>query len=85
MAASVTLVQAEQQRLSAKLIRLHVVANSDSAHDQAVKLEVRDAVIAAAKALLDGRGCGRGAAARAGRRSAGHGAARERALSDAAV
>lgn len=54
MAASATLVQAEQQRLSAKLIRLHVVANSDSAHDQAVKLEVRDAVIAAAKALLDG-------------------------------
>ena len=54
MAASVTLVQAEQQRLSAKLIRLHVVANSDSAHDQAVKLEVRDAVSAAAKALLDG-------------------------------
>ena len=54
MAASVTLVQAEQQRLSAKLIRLHVVANSDSAHDQAVKLEVRDAVSVAAKALLDG-------------------------------
>lgn len=54
MAASATLVQAEQQRLSAKLIRLHVVANSDSAHDQAVKLEVRDAVIAAAKVLLDG-------------------------------
>ena len=54
MAASVTLVQAEQQRLSAKLIRLHVVANSDSAHDQAIKLEVRDAVSVAAKALLDG-------------------------------
>ena len=53
-AASATLVQAEQQRLSGKLIRLHVVANSDSAHDQAVKLEVRDAVIAAAKTLLDG-------------------------------
>ena len=54
MAASATLVQAEQQRLSAKLIRLHVVANSDSAHDQAVKLEVRDAVFTAAKTLLDG-------------------------------
>lgn len=53
-AASATLVQAEQRRLSGKLIRLHVVANSDSAHDQAVKLEVRDAVIAAAKTLLDG-------------------------------
>lgn len=53
-AASATLVQAEQQRLSGKLIRLHVVANSDSAHDQAVKLEVRDAVTAAAKTLLDG-------------------------------
>lgn len=41
----------EQQLLSAyesgELIRLHVVANSDSPYDQAVKLAVRDAVISA--------------------------------------
>lgn len=35
------------------LIRLHVVANSDSREDQALKLEVRDAVLARAKDLLD--------------------------------
>lgn len=35
-----------------KLIRLHVVANSDSAADQAQKLEVRDAVLAVAEPLL---------------------------------
>lgn len=37
---------ADRQRLSEELIRLHVVANSDSEEDQAVKLQVRDAVIA---------------------------------------
>ena len=35
----------EQQALADKLIRLHVVANSDSPADQAVKLKVRDAVL----------------------------------------
>jgi len=35
------------------LIRLHVVANSDSHDDQALKLEVRDAILARAKELLD--------------------------------
>ena len=34
-----------QEELSDKLIRLHVVANSDSAEDQALKLQVRDAVL----------------------------------------
>lgn len=34
-----------QQRLSDKLLRLHVVANSDSERDQALKLKVRDAVL----------------------------------------
>ncbi len=39
-------VLAQQQRtLADKLIRLHVVANSDSQHDQMVKLRVRDAVL----------------------------------------
>lgn len=36
----------QQRELSRKLIRLHVVANSDSQEDQALKLEVRDAVLA---------------------------------------
>lgn len=42
----------EQRNLSEKLIRLHVVANSDSAHDQAIKLKVRDAVLKTANELL---------------------------------
>lgn len=36
---------ADKQTLREELIRLHVVAASDSAEDQAVKLQVRDAVI----------------------------------------
>lgn len=35
---------ADRQRLSQELIRLHVVANSDSPQDQELKLRVRDAV-----------------------------------------
>ena len=37
---------ADRQRLNEELIRFHVVANSDSEEDQAVKLQVRDAVLA---------------------------------------
>ena len=37
-------VIADRERLNEELIRLHVVANSDSAEDQAIKLRVRDAV-----------------------------------------
>lgn len=37
---------ADRQRLERDLIRLHVVANSDSQEDQAVKLQVRDAILA---------------------------------------
>lgn len=44
----------EQQALSEKLIRLHVVANSDSEADQAVKLQVRDAVLAVTEPLMEG-------------------------------
>lgn len=47
-------LQAQQQQMSEKIIRLHVVANSDSAADQAVKLHVRDAVLAAARQALQG-------------------------------
>ncbi len=38
-------VAADRQNLSKNLIRLHVVADSDSQQDQNVKLQVRDAVI----------------------------------------
>lgn len=36
----------DRQYLNQELIRLHVVANSDSAQDQSVKLRVRDAIVA---------------------------------------
>lgn len=42
-----------QETLSRKLIRLHVIANSDSEADQSLKLAVRDAVLAQATALLE--------------------------------
>lgn len=38
-------VMFDRQLLHDQLIRLHVVANSDSAEDQAVKLQVRDAIV----------------------------------------
>ena len=41
-----------RQELSDKLIRLHVLANSDSEEDQAMKLEVRDAVLTVLTPLL---------------------------------
>ena len=45
-----------QRDLAEKLIRLHVVANSDSEADQALKYRVRDAVLARAEEVL--AGCG---------------------------
>lgn len=36
---------ADRQKLRSELIRLHVVANSDSEEDQKLKLQVRDAVV----------------------------------------
>jgi len=45
MSISAAALQREQTVLSEKLIRLHVVANSDSEFDQKVKLMVRDAVL----------------------------------------
>lgn len=47
-------LQSQQQRMAGKLIRLHVVANSDTSEDQRVKLCVRDAVLAEAGTLLSG-------------------------------
>lgn len=37
-----------------KMLRMHVIANSDSEYDQALKIKVRDAVLEAGKELFDG-------------------------------
>jgi stage II sporulation protein R len=42
----------QQEELSRKMIRLHVIAHSDSTEDQALKLQVRDAVLDYATAVL---------------------------------
>ena len=42
-----------QMAMAEKLVRLHVLANSDSEEDQRLKLNVRDAVLAAAESALD--------------------------------
>lgn len=47
-------LQAQSQRMADKIIRLHVVANSDTSADQAVKLAVRDAVLREAGRVLNG-------------------------------
>ena len=46
-------VYADKVELQSQVLRLHVVANSDNAEDQAVKLKVRDALIAELSPLLD--------------------------------
>lgn len=46
--------QKTQSELSRRLIRLHVVANSDSPADQAAKLQMRDRVLELLTPLLDG-------------------------------
>lgn len=43
----------DRQKLRNELIRLHVVAASDSEEDQAIKLQVRDAVLESLKAGLE--------------------------------
>lgn len=47
-----TIVQ-DKQNLSNNLIRLHVVADSDSAEDQKVKLQVRDAITEKLNSVMD--------------------------------
>ena len=47
-----TALERQQQDLSGRLLRLHVVANSDNEEDQALKLRVRDAVLEEANGLL---------------------------------
>ena len=48
------LLGGRQQELAEQLVRLHVVASSNDATDQALKYEVRDHVYAAVLPLLDG-------------------------------
>lgn len=43
----------DKQVLSKDLIRLHVVADSDSAEDQAIKLQVRDAITAKLESVME--------------------------------
>jgi stage II sporulation protein R len=50
---TVTALQGQQIRMAEKLIRLHVVANSDSDKDQWIKLKVRDAVLKVTEPLLE--------------------------------
>ncbi len=52
LVCSAAALQSQQQALSEKLIRLHVVANSDTKEDQAVKLKVRDAVLQVTEPML---------------------------------
>lgn len=42
-----------EQELSDKVVRLHVLANSDSEEDQALKLKVRDKILALTEPLLE--------------------------------
>ena len=46
----------DRQYLDRELIRLHIVANSDSEWDQSVKLKVRDAIIDSISADLENEG-----------------------------
>ena len=45
-------LEREQSDLADSVLRLHVLANSDSESDQALKLKVRDRVLAEAEAIL---------------------------------
>ena len=47
------LAHGTQQQLADKVVRLHVLANSDSEADQALKLRVRDAVLERTETLLE--------------------------------
>lgn len=51
---SVTSFGASCGNIRNSVLRMHIIANSDSTEDQAVKLQVRDAVLAAGKDLFDG-------------------------------
>ena len=47
-------INREQQELADQVVRLHVIANSDSSRDQEMKLAVRDRVLAKSENLYSG-------------------------------
>ena len=49
-----TWLSGQQNALAERVVRLHVIGASDSEEDQAVKLQVRDAVLAQAEPWLEG-------------------------------
>lgn len=51
---SITSFGASCGNIRTQVLRMHVIANSDSAEDQALKLKVRDAVLETGKTLFDG-------------------------------
>ena len=53
----------DQKALETELVRLHVVANSDSPEDQDIKLRVRDAVLASIGSAMEEAGDGESARA----------------------
>lgn len=50
---SVIPFQAECEQISTEVFRLHILANSDSEEDQALKLKVRDALLEYTDELFD--------------------------------
>ena len=51
---SISSFSAECNSIRNKILRMHVIANSDSIEDQNLKLKVRDAVLSKGKELFDG-------------------------------
>ena len=58
-----TWAQGRQDALSGKLVRLHVLAHSDDASEQQIKLDVRNAVLAYLEPILETAADSRGAEA----------------------
>lgn len=54
ISCAAALLTTQQTELSRELVRLHVVAESDSSADQSMKLSVRDRVLETAEKLTDG-------------------------------
>ena len=52
LAANIITNAAEVESLEDKFVRIHVIANSDSEDDQALKLKVRDAILETAETFL---------------------------------
>lgn len=53
-AMNITAFSKQCDNIRDKMLRMHVIANSDSDADQALKLKVRDAVLAEGKEIFDG-------------------------------